>query len=173
MTWMKSLAIAGLALGLSGCFTSEDPLISRDGEDFPIPEGRYMAVQTGNPDERLVRWTGELSYRDGLIWSETPDAPLENGVFKHLFDNFYAVMDGAEADSYLYLLMWTHEDGGFSIHLPVCDRLSEESRQILDLERGTSGCAFDDWDQLASAMDFYVVDTQEELRPEAVLVPLD
>lgn len=124
MTWLKASLYACLALFLTGCFTSDDPLISRDGEDFPIAEGRYTALQLGDVEEDLFAWSGELSYRDGRIWSATPDAPLEHGVFRHLQDNFYAVMDASEEDSYLYLLIWSYPDGGVGLHLPSCGLLS-------------------------------------------------
>lgn len=173
MTWLKASLYACLALFLTGCFTSDDPLISRDGEDFPIAEGRYTALQLGDPDDPLVNWTGELSYRDGQLWSATPDAPLENGVFRRLFDNFYAVMDGAEEESYIYVLAWTHPDGGVSIHLPACSRLPAEALDSLGFELDGANCRFTSWQHLREGLQLYIDNTDGELRPDAVLLPVE
>ncbi len=171
MTWLKAFLYACLALFLTGCFTSDDPLISRDGEDFPVAAGRYTALQLGDVEEDLFSWNGELAYRDGRIWSATPDAPLEHGVFRHLYDNFYAVMDASEEDSYLYLLVWTYPDGGVGLHLPTCGHLSADSLDALGFDLDGANCRFTSWEQLREGMEFYIDDRDGDLRPDVVLLP--
>jgi hypothetical protein len=165
---------------LTGCFVSEEPLIDVASSDQPIMTGQYTSYELNDVGDFVDDedpWVGEIVYQDGYLHSETDDMPLEGGLFRTIAPGIHVGMGGegsGEDEPYSYVLVFTWPDGRVSLHLPMCEHLTEASIARLDLElEEYATCTLTSWDQAEDAFTTYLQDNEGHLAPNIVMYPVE
>lgn len=161
------LVILAAAVFTSGCFYSEDALITRRAADFPVMEGVYdhrPYHPDGRPFDRTT-WSGEIE-REGWSYASDVDAfPHQNIRLRELSPGIFAAQSVNEDRHYLFGLVWVYPSGLVTYHNPSCSDLSDTARETYGLlEEMTDGyCRIDRWDVLSAVLLTYL--SEHDGRP--------
>ena len=81
------------ALGLTGCFKSDGPLINVFNSVAAIPEGTYAYVDTDKKAKRVVI-TNNLTVTKMITFDDKGSPNIQNLLMRDAGDGYYIVMDG-------------------------------------------------------------------------------
>lgn len=141
------LFLAWASLALTGCFSSEEPLIGDSAERLPVEAGRYE-VLGDSPGAGELSVDG-LSYR--FLFSGDPDGEVTTARFRQLAPGIYAGEECGE--SCIYGVLIFRDDGSAALYAPTCGELNAADRARLGLEESRWGdCDVADWTALKNAL---------------------
>lgn len=153
LEWMQPAAVMVVALGLSGCFGSRQPLIEpKDSVMAFGAEGRVKRVmydQIGGPFTETVRFV----WRQNAYVIELPRRGPEPDAYRlSKLEGDWLIWQKFDSETAAYGLA-RREGNRLWAYAPECDQLSEKERAALRLAVSTDGtCWIRDAEQLRGAM---------------------
>jgi hypothetical protein len=159
ITDLKGAVFALLcALALSGCFKSDNPLITVFNSVAPIPEGTYSYRDTGGKEKSVVI-TRELTVTKMINADDNGALKLSYFLMRDVGDGWYVVQDGRNAYGLIQLkndVVIEYDEARYCRDLK--EALEEEQRPLSDVgaTSPTSGdnsgiCTFASFDDLLAA----------------------
>lgn len=168
---LRLAALLAAALGLSGCFTSEDELIGYRAADTPLEAGVWSHRPTRPDGSEWDRetWRGTISRERRRYVSDEPDFPHQSIRFRQLHDGLFLAQLPRE-DGVGYGVAWVYEAGRVvSYHQPSCADLGEATLAEHGVTLDPEGfCQVDDLDQLDAVMRAYLDAMGGEIRVDGV-----
>lgn len=146
------------ALALSGCFKSDNPLISVFDSVAPIPEGTYSYKDSGGKEKSVVI-TRELTVTKMIDVDDKGAPKLSYLLMRDVGDGWYIVQDGRNAYGLIQLkndVVIEYDEARYCRDLK--EALEEEQRRLSDVgatspnSGDNSGvCTFSSFDGLLAA----------------------
>ena len=164
------ISIASL-VSLTGCFTSETPLIGYWRSETPLAEGQYAHWPVSSDGQEWDRstWQGEIEIKRRRYVSPDNQFAHQNLRLYELHTDLYLSQIEGEIGTGFGIL-WIYDDGKvISYHQAECGALSDAILAEQGLELDPEGfCLVDDLDQLEAIMRIYLETLGSDIRIDGV-----
>lgn len=133
MRLIAVFALLGVAFGLSGCFISDDPLITPADARYPVPDGARFVRTTvgtaspGSDEDVLVRREGDLYVHEA---TDPVDGKKDvmRGRMTDLDTGRFVAMAEGEGGAYYIYTVFVPRESGYDEYQVTCTDLADVAK---------------------------------------------